>query len=171
MTVFFFGHGAYHPAIDDRFPAKERQLPGPLNAAWRTGKGAGIDLITFSLMIGTFQLLFGIPILLYPDRCERWLASAYKEDVLIRSMGYLWLVAAVMVLLENSRVGTDVEGLVRLGAWATAIKCLMLCWWPQQLMRMREKIYGSRVNRALGIAVCSVGALFIAAAIHLKDAP
>jgi len=122
-------------------------------------------------MVGTAQLLAGIPILMVPDRFGRWLASACKEDVLIRSMGYLWMVAAVLVLFENARVGTDVEGLVRLGAWATAIKCLMLCWWPQQLMRMRQKIYGSRVNRVMGIAACTIGTLFIAAAVHLQDAP
>ncbi len=122
-------------------------------------------------MLGTAQLLMGIPILIYPDGCGRWLASAYKEDVLIRSMGYLWLVAAVLVLFENARVGTDVEGLVRLMAWATVIKCLMLCWCPQQLMRIREKIYGNRVNRMMGIAACIMGTLFLAAAVHLKNAP
>ncbi|MEE2857880.1 MAG: hypothetical protein VX949_10845 [Planctomycetota bacterium] len=122
-------------------------------------------------MVGTVQLLAGIPILVAPDRCDRWMASAYKEEVVIRSMGYLWLVAAVLVLFENARVGTDVEGLVRLAAWATAIKCLMLCWWPQQLMRIRVKIYGNRVTRWMGFAACIMGSLFLAAAVHLQDAP
>ncbi|MDE0960496.1 MAG: hypothetical protein OSB09_06925 [Planctomycetota bacterium] len=128
-----------------------------------------MDLISFSLMVGIVQLLLGLPMLLQPDRVDRWFRVISEDDLWLRSLGYLWLVSAVLVLFENATVGTDVAGLIRLLAWATAIKSLILCWWPKPLIRLRQQIYGVAVRRWMGLAPTVVGLLCLAAAIHLKE--
>lgn len=128
-----------------------------------------LDLISFSLLVGTVQLLLGLPLLFQPDRVARWYISISDDELWLRSLGYLWLVAALLVLFEDATVGADVAGLIRLMAWATAIKSLFLCWWPRQLVRLRVKIYGERGHRWMGLAATVMGSLFVAAAIQLKE--
>ena len=127
-----------------------------------------MDLVTFCLIVAVCELAIGIPVLIYPERAEKWMQSLLDQELVMRLIGCLWLTVGVLVLFEDASVGIDVEGLVRLMAWATVIKCLIFSWWPMSIMDMRKKIYGG-VKWWVGALMCIVGGLMVAAALHLRE--
>ena len=129
-----------------------------------------MDLVTFCLIVAVWQLMIGIPALIHPARFEKWFQAAREQDLLMRVVGCLWVVVPVLVLFEDASVKFDdvVEGVVQLMAWVTFIKCVIFCWWPQQLIDMPRKIYGE-AKWWVDLLLCTFGGLFVAAALHLRE--
>jgi hypothetical protein len=76
----------------------------------------------------------------------------------MRLVGFFFLVISVLVLSEGARVGTDGPGLVRLLAWLTAGKCLLICWWPRQFTRMTDLWFSNAaVVRCFGVLATAIG--------------
>jgi len=88
-----------------------------------------LNLETFCIVVGVYEIMIGIPLLVKPLATGRWLEGAMKEDALLRAFCLLFLILAVLVLTQGASIGTDAAGLVRLLAWATALECLVFCWW------------------------------------------
>ncbi len=127
-----------------------------------------MDSWIFCMIVVPHALLIGIPALFRPSSVEQWLEKIQEETELLRVVGYFWSMMAVLVLVKNPSVGTDVEGLVGLLAWGTLIKCVFLCWWPARVVSARKKIYG-KIRWWFGVLICSVATLLFMAALHLKE--
>lgn len=120
------------------------------------------------MIVVPHALLIGIPALFRPSSVEQWLEKIQEETEVLRVVGYFWSMIAVLVLVKNPSVGTDVEGLVGFLVWGTLIKCVFLCWWPARVFNVRKKIYG-KIRWWFGVLICSVATLLLMAALHLKE--
>ncbi len=89
-----------------------------------------MTLESFCIIVGVYELMIGIPMLVKPLAAGRWLQGAMKEDALLRFFCLLFLTLAVVVLAQDGSIGSDSAGLVRLIAWLTAVECFLFCWWP-----------------------------------------
>lgn len=128
-----------------------------------------MTLSTFSYTIGMIELLVGVPLLMYPDATIAWFLNAMKQDVLIRSLGVVFLLICFFVLKEDASIGTDIGGLVRLVAWLGALKSLILAWFPERLLAVSERWLQHRALRAsAGVVKCIAGILFLLAASALE---
>jgi len=122
-----------------------------------------MSLATFSYIIGVFELLIGIPALLHPDKTIKWVLHVLKSDVYVRTMGAVFLVLSVLVLLENAEIGSDVAGLIVLMAWITAVKSIGVCWWPAWWIGIAERMYAKPAFRSFGVLAVGIGILFLMA--------
>ncbi len=128
-----------------------------------------MTLSTFCFIVGVFELLFAIPMLVAPRAMTAWVREFYAQEKLLRLVCALFLMLAVLVLIEDPSVGTDVAGLVRLVAWVTAIKCLAGCWWPTSKLQFFDRLLSaSWWSRAAGPLALVVGILFFAAGFELR---
>jgi len=117
-----------------------------------------MSLDTFAVILGTYQLLIGIPFVAKPAGTIRWLERALEEDTLVRVVCFFFLVSAILVLKSDPTIGSDRAGVIRLLAWITAIKCLLACWWPNAIVAMKRSFWESTfVMRIMGIAVTALG--------------
>ena len=121
-------------------------------------------LSSFCYVIGVVELLIGIPMLVRGQRTAQWILDFKAQEMLLRVIAAVFLVLAVLVLVENARVDTSVAGLMRLVAWLTAIKCLAICWFPQWHRSVREWMFAGKTMRyVLGALAVIFGVLFVAA--------
>jgi hypothetical protein len=97
-----------------------------------------MDLSTFAYTIGALELLIGIPLLFFPDKAAQWILQCLKDEVHARFLGALLFVLGFLVLVEGYRIGTDVEGFMRLIAWIVAIKGVFLCYQPKKAAELTE---------------------------------
>lgn len=117
-----------------------------------------MNLETFCIVVGVYEIMIGIPLLVKPLATGRWLEGAMKEDALLRAFCLLFLILAVLVLTQDASIGTDAAGLVRLLAWATALECLVFCWWTKWARDITTWFCDqSRWMRFLGILATGVG--------------
>ena len=128
-----------------------------------------MNLPTFCFIVGVFELLFAIPMLVAPRAMTAWVREFYAQEKLLRLVCALFLMLAVLVLVEDPSVGTDVAGLVRLVAWVTAIKCLIFCWLPTAQLQFFDRLLSmSWWSRVVGPLALAVGILFFAAGFALR---
>jgi hypothetical protein len=117
-----------------------------------------LNLETFCIVVGVYEIMIGIPLLVKPLATGRWLEGAMKEDALLRAFCLLFLILAVLVLTQDASIGTDAAGLVRLLAWATALECLVFCWWTKWARAITSWFCDqSRWMRFLGILATGIG--------------
>lgn len=117
-----------------------------------------MNLETFCIVVGVYEIMIGIPLLVKPLATGRWLEGAMKEDALLRAFCLLFLILAVLVLTQDASIGTDAAGLVRLLAWATALECLVFCWWTKWARAITSWFCDqSRWMRFLGILATGIG--------------
>jgi len=90
-----------------------------------------MNLEIFCIVVGVYEIMIGIPLLLKPLAVGRWLADEIKQDALVRAFCLLFLILAVLVLRHDASIGSHTVGLVRLLAWVTAIECFVFCWWTK----------------------------------------
>ena len=129
-----------------------------------------MTLSTFALVLAVIEFLFGFPLLLFPKKTGRLLLDLTKADLLYRTIGALFLVLCVLVLAQGMSVGTDVPGLIRLVAWVGAIKCLIICWWPEKHALLAERMLSSAVfaQRIFAVIALAAGVFFSLASTTLR---
>lgn len=108
-----------------------------------------MPLSAYATTIGLVCLLFGIPMVVSPEKTTHWIFRVMDNDPLIRIIGTLFLVLTVLALQEDPTIGMDVEGLVKLLAWATGIKALIMCWWPEWLCSVSRRMLAQPWCRGL----------------------
>ena len=117
-----------------------------------------MSLASFCVIVGVWEIVFGLPMLIRPAATIRWLRDTLEDHTTMRLIGFFFLVISVLVLSEGAQIGTDVLGLVRLFAWLTAGKCLLLCWWPRQFRRMTDLWFSNAaVVRCFGVLATAIG--------------
>ncbi len=117
-----------------------------------------MSLSTFAVILGTYQLLIGIPLVVKPAGTIKWLERTLAEETLLRVVCFFFLVSAILVLKNDPTIESDRAGVIRLLAWITAIKCLLACWWPNAIVAMKRGFWESTfVMRILGIAATALG--------------
>jgi uncharacterized protein YjeT (DUF2065 family) len=117
-----------------------------------------MTLSSFCVIVGVWELVFGLPMLVRPAATIRWLRDTLKDPTMMRLIGFFFLVISVLVLSEGARVGGDGPGLVRLLAWVTGGKCLLICWWPRQFARMTDLWFSNAaVVRCFGVLATAIG--------------
>ena len=117
-----------------------------------------MSLASFCVIVGVWEIVFGLPMLIRPAATIRWLRDTLEDHTTMRLIGFFFLVISVLVLSEGARVGTDGPGLVRLLAWLTGGKCLLLCWWPRQFRRMTDLWFSNAaVVRCFGVLATAIG--------------
>lgn len=128
-----------------------------------------MTLPIFCLVVGVVELLFGVPMLVAPQKATAWLLRLLKEDLLIRCAFAGFLVLSLAVLSEDARVGTDLAGVVRLLAWLTAVKSLVWCWAAPWQVRLSERFLAMPGLRLLmGPLAVAVGLFFLWASVTLR---
>ena len=117
-----------------------------------------MSIASFCVIVGVWEIVFGLPMLVRPAATIRWLRDTLEDHTTMRLIGFFFLVISVLVLSEGAQIGTDVLGLVRLLAWLTAGKCLLLCWWPRQFRRMTDLWFSNAaVVRCFGVLATAIG--------------
>jgi len=117
-----------------------------------------MSLATFCIIVGIYEVMIGLPMVVRPAVTSRWFEGALKEDTLLRLVCYFFLVIAVLVLSEGAAISASNEGIVRFLAWATAGKCIVICWWPQWVIAMKGWYWGKpKVIRVFGVAATALG--------------
>ena len=99
-----------------------------------------MTLPTYALTIGTVCLLFGIPMAVSPGKTTKWIIGVMENDAMLRVIGAIFLVLSLLVLRDDATIGTDPAGLVRLLAWATGVKSLIMCWWPEWMLQVSRRM-------------------------------
>ena len=128
-----------------------------------------MTLPTFCFILATLELLIGIPMLILPGPTTRWFLAFKKNDDLLRVVGVMFLILAVLVLVEDPAPGTDIAGLMRVVAWLTALKSLSFCWYPKWHTGISERFLSASWRRCLmGVIAVSWGVLFLLAGVALK---
>ena len=117
-----------------------------------------MSIASFCVIVGVWEIVFGLPMLIRPAATIRWLRDTLEDHTTMRLIGFFFLVISVLVLSEGARIGTDILGLVRLFAWLTAGKCLLLCWWPRHFRRMTDLWFSNAaVVRCFGVLATAIG--------------
>lgn len=123
-----------------------------------------MDIAIFSLIIGTVELLIGIPLILFPKDVSKWMLQLIRDDHLFRLNGAVYVVIASLTLTQGVRIGPDVAGLMQLVALIVFFKGIGACWWPEEMRRMSEWFLKSNVWRTIGGVLAVVfGILFLGA--------
>lgn len=126
-------------------------------------------LSTFALVIAVVELVFGIPMILFPGKTTDRVLELTRNEPLYRTVGAFFLVICVLVLAEGISVGTDTAGLIRLVAWLGAAKSLVICWWPEKHSHLIERVLAQRAAQRLsGVMAVVAGVLFILASTALR---
>lgn len=117
-----------------------------------------MSLATFCVIVGVYEILVGVPLVVKPAATASWFEDAMKNDPLLRLLGFFFLVISALVLVRGAAVGLDSAGLVRLLAWVSAFKCFLLCWWPQQVIAMKDWYWNRpQLMRVLGVIATALG--------------
>jgi len=117
-----------------------------------------MSLAAFCIIVGVYEIMIGVPLVVRPVMTLRWLENALKEDTLLRLICLFFLIIGVLVLSRGTTIGIDSAGLVRLLAWVTAIKCCFLCWWPQWVHGMIDWCWDKpKVMRLFGAFATALG--------------
>ncbi len=117
-----------------------------------------MEISTYAYTIGMLELLVGLPLLFYSKKMMKWMDRLTKEDVLMRTIGAIMVILSGLVLIDDYRVGSDVEGLVRFVAWLIFLKGILWTWWPDTVMRLKKKWAKSEALLTLGgIIAVSIG--------------
>lgn len=115
--------------------------------------------------MGILELLFGLPMLLSPQKTVHWMQKALKDDLWMRTIGALFLILCFFVLLENPDLGplpTKMHGLVKLFAWMGALKGLLYCWYPDLPRDARTAMLAkSSIPFIGGLAATIIGILLL----------
>ena len=115
-----------------------------------------MEISTFAYTVGILELLVGFPLLFYSKKTMKWMDRLTKEDVIMRVIGALMTVLAALVLIDDYRIGSDLEGLVRFVAWLIFLKGILWTWWPETALKIKKRWARSEALLTLGgiIAVC-----------------
>ncbi len=117
-----------------------------------------MSIASFCVIVGVWEIVFGLPMLVRPAATIRWLRDTLGDHTTMRLIGFFFLVISVLVLSEGARVGGDGPGLVRLLAWVTGVKCLLICWWPRQFAGMTDRwFHNATVVRCGGLLATAIG--------------
>ena len=60
-----------------------------------------MSIASFAILIGVFEFLIGIPLLLQPGAASAWLVRLTKEPLLYRLVGAFFLVLCLLPLLDD----------------------------------------------------------------------
>jgi hypothetical protein len=116
-----------------------------------------MSLASFCVIVGVWECVLGLPLLIRPAATIQWIKDTLEDHTMTRLIGFFFLVISVLVLSEGARVGTDGPGLVRLLAWMTGGKCLVMCWWPRLARKKVVWFSNETVVRCLGVLVTAIG--------------
>lgn len=123
-----------------------------------------MELSTFATVIGMIELLFGIPLLAFPKEASRWIMKLMKDEVDVRLIGGFLFLLGGLVIYENPSIGFDIEGVLRLLAWAVAIKGIFYAWHPEWITSMKiHWLKDHNLALLFGVITVAFGILFIAA--------
>ena len=126
-----------------------------------------MELSTFAAVIGLVELCLGIPMMILPEQTSRWLVKFLSDDTDVRVVGGIFFVLGALVILENPSIGLDLDGLLRLIAWLTAIKGIFYAWHPHwinasKLAWLRDHhlaLFGGIVQTAFGVLFLAASTL------------
>lgn len=130
-----------------------------------------MEVATFALILGVYEVLVGVPLLLFPRETFRWLVrSQHDNDALLRVVGTLFLIMGVLVLSGGAKITADVTGFIRFLAWITVVKCLMICWCPAPLLEMQRCVarWSPGVQRIAGLFALGLGIFMLWASCYLR---
>lgn len=130
-----------------------------------------MDVATFALILGVYECLIGVPLLLFPRATYLWIVRTQENnDALIRIVGAMFLIMGLLVLTEGARITGDVAGFIRLLAWITVIKCLGLCWCPHVMIRVQQRFatISPGVQRLFGVVALGLGVFMLWASCYLR---
>ena len=128
-----------------------------------------MSLSTFCVILGVYEIILGIPLIVRPAATGLWIRGVVKEEILMRLIGFFFLVIGVLVLSEGTSVGTDSAGIVRLLAWVTAIKCIFLCWWPRWFSALKDWYWRKPgLLRVFGVLATALGVWLLAVSSSFK---
>jgi len=130
-----------------------------------------MELATFACVIGVIELLIGLPLLVRPKAATDWLLGWVKSgDATYRVVGGALLILVVLTLWDDWSVDWSVAGVVKLLAYLTGIKSLIICWWPKWQAAMAERIWSVGVVRPIvGVLATVLGVLLLWAAVVLSQ--
>ena len=130
-----------------------------------------MDVATFAFILGVYECLVGIPLILNPRATFLWFVrSQENNDALLRVVGAMFLVMGLLVLTGGARITADVTGFVRLLAWVTVFKCLALCWCPHVLLRIQQRFLTASplAQRLMGVVALALGLFMLWASCFLR---
>ncbi|REJ64889.1 MAG: hypothetical protein DWQ31_19925 [Planctomycetota bacterium] len=129
-----------------------------------------MDVATFAFIIGVYEILIGVPMLVAPRDTFRWIIHGQQNhDVLVRAVAALFLIMAALVLWRGAAITASVDGVIRLLAWVTVIKCLGLCWFAPLMLRVRRPFVNLSpiTQRVMSVFVIALGVYLLWASCHL----
>ncbi|MEC9476781.1 MAG: hypothetical protein VX764_07065 [Planctomycetota bacterium] len=117
-----------------------------------------MSLATFCIIVGIYEIMIGLPLVVKPQETANWFEGVIKNDLLLRLIGFLFLVISALVLVRGATISLDAAGIVRLLAWVCAIKCCLLCWWPQRVIAMKGWFWPRpQLMRVFGVIATAFG--------------
>lgn len=127
-----------------------------------------MTLATYALTLGLVELLMGIPVLVRPNGAVEWFLELKRTRHLHRLVAGAFFVLSVLAIRNDAAVSGTVAGVIRLFAWLVAIKCLVLCWWPEVQIRVSESFLSRpAARRVWGPMLVGFGLFFLWAATRL----
>lgn len=128
-----------------------------------------MTVTTFAVLVAVLEFTIGLPLLVAPAQATSWMTRLVKDEMSYRLSGVLTLMLGVSVLAHEPTVTMDLAGVIRLLALMTAIKGLVICWWPHRHENIVERVMSTPARqRAVGLLALIVSVLLTAAAATLS---
>ena len=96
-----------------------------------------MPISTFAIILGVMAYALGFPLVFGDKDVVAWRKKLIKDEYMLRFLGVIFAILAVLVLKKQWNITWDADGLVVLLAWLTLAKAFLMAWWPDQVAVMR----------------------------------
>ncbi len=117
-----------------------------------------MDLATFLVIVGVWEFLIGVALLVSPMSVNNVIKNSQKNQGTMCLLAWIWITLPALVLYQDPTIGTDLEGVLRLITWLILFKCVALFYFPEKILGLVFSWIGG-YQRWLGLPVLVVGYL------------
>jgi len=98
-----------------------------------------MSLASFSLILGVFCYVFGLPMVMGDDKHLQWRSKLLKDVNSIRMLSLLLLAIAVTALKRQSDITADGEGLMVAFVWLALLEGAVMAIFPAWYVRLKSQ--------------------------------
>ena len=132
-----------------------------------------MDLITFAIVVGLFELVAGLAFVVSPVKALSRLLEILENYGLTSIIMFGFLTISVTAIYRSGVCEVNLQGFLTLLAIGTSVKALLYIWFPSAMVASRRwflKEDRPKVTRCIGVLMTGFGIFFLCAACRLLEA-
>ena len=131
-----------------------------------------MDLITFAMVVGLFELVAGLSFIVAPAKALARVQEILDNDALTSVMMFGFLLISAVAVLREGVYTADLSGFLTLLAVVTVIKALIYIWFPSRMVASRRWFLREgrpMATRLIGMLMTGFGIFLFTAAYQLLE--